>query len=143
MRIESLVVHGIGMLLRSSTLGSEVLAIWRAQAAVDGAVEVPIYIPETKWGVMNLLKQASNFGLGGWWLGGSHMIPNGGFLSEVQSKIPKDAKVIVACQKGLRWVQLSGHLFPTCMPPPDTVRLSLQTLNSVVTGYMQHGKLLY
>jgi hypothetical protein len=92
--------------------------MWRAQAAVDGAVEVPIYIPETQWSVVNLLKQASNFGLGGWWLGGSHMIPNGGFLSEVQAKIPKDAKVIVACQKGLRCVPLQ-HL-SLHRTPPDT-----------------------
>ena len=74
------------------------------QAAVEGAIEVPIYIPETRWGMVNTLKQASNFGLGGWWLGGSHMIPNERFLGEVQAKVPKDAKVIVACQKGLRCV---------------------------------------
>ena len=72
------------------------------QAGVEGSIEVPIYVPETEWSVVNLLKQASNFGLGGWWLGGSHMIPNQQFLREVQTKIPKDAKVIVACQKGLR-----------------------------------------
>ena len=65
-------------------------------------MQVPIYVPETRWSVVNLLKQASNFGLGGWWLGGSHMIPNEDFLGEVQAKVPKDAKVIVACQKGLR-----------------------------------------
>jgi hypothetical protein len=74
------------------------------QAGVEGSIEIPIYIPETEWSVVNLLKQASNFGLGGWWLGGSHMIPNQQFLREVQTKIPKDAKVIVACQKGLRCV---------------------------------------
>ena len=71
---------------------------------MEGSIEIPIYIPETEWSVVNLLKQASNFGLGGWWLGGSHMIPNPQFLREVQTKIPKDAKVIVACQKGLRCV---------------------------------------
>lgn len=98
--------------------------LWHIQAAVEGAVEVPIYIPETKWSVINLLKQASNFGLGGWWLGGSHMIPNGSFLSEVQAKIPKDAKVIVACQKGLRCAYCRSRSLcpPCCMPPSDRLR---------------------
>jgi len=72
------------------------------QAAVDGAIEVPIYIPETRWSPINVLKQLSNFGLGGWWLGGSHMIPNQTFMQDVRGKVPQDAKVIVACQKGLR-----------------------------------------
>lgn len=81
-----------------------------AKAAVEGAIEIPIYIPETEWSVINLLKQASNFGLGGWWLGGSHMIPNQQFLREVQAKIPKDAKVIVACQKGLRSLSAAEQL---------------------------------
>ena len=72
------------------------------QAAVDGAIEVPIYIPETRWSPINVLKQLSNFGLGGWWLGGSHMIPNQTFMQDVRGRVPQDAKVIVACQKGLR-----------------------------------------
>ena len=72
------------------------------QAAVDGAIEVPIYIPETQWSPLNVLKQLSNFGLGGWWLGGSHMIPNQTFMQDVRRQVPQDAKVIVACQKGLR-----------------------------------------
>ena len=76
--------------------------ISRVQAAVDGAVKVPIYIPETRWSPMNVLKQLSNFGLGGWWLGGSHMIPNQTFMQDVRSQVPQDSKVIVACQKGLR-----------------------------------------
>ena len=48
------------------------------------------------------LKKASAFGMGGWWLGGTHMKPNLAFLREVEQKIPKDSRVIVACQKGLR-----------------------------------------
>lgn len=44
----------------------------------------------------------SAFGMGGWWLGTTHMEPNVDFLKEVQAKVPKDAKVIVLCQKGLR-----------------------------------------
>lgn len=43
------------------------------------------------------------------------MIPNENFLREVQQKIPKDASVIVACQKGLRCVPFTYISFPcTC-----------------------------
>lgn len=43
-------------------------------------------------------------GMGGWWLGGTHMIPNTDFIGQVQAKLPKDTnpKVLVVCQKGLR-----------------------------------------
>ncbi|KAI7843205.1 hypothetical protein COHA_003187 [Chlorella ohadii] len=73
-----------------------------AKAKVVGAVEVPLFVKDDDMSPAGLLKQASNFGMGGWWLGGTHMKPNTAFLSEVQASIPKDASVIVACQKGLR-----------------------------------------
>ncbi|KAL4425370.1 hypothetical protein ABPG75_009386 [Micractinium tetrahymenae] len=73
-----------------------------ANAKLVGAVEVPLFVPDDEISVANFLKQYANFGMGGWWLGGSHMKPNVAFMSEVQASIPKDAKVIVACQKGLR-----------------------------------------
>jgi rhodanese-related sulfurtransferase len=73
-----------------------------AKAKVVGAVEVPLFVKDDDMSPAGLLKQASNFGMGGWWLGGQHMKPNTAFLSEVQASIPKDASVIVACQKGLR-----------------------------------------
>jgi len=44
----------------------------------------------------------SAFGMGGWWLGSTHMEPNTNFLPDVLKKVPKDAKLIVVCQKGLR-----------------------------------------
>ena len=72
------------------------------QAAVDGAVNIPIFVVEDELSFNAFLKKASAFGMGGWWLGGTHMKPNMGFLREVEQKIPKDSRVIVACQKGLR-----------------------------------------
>lgn len=69
---------------------------------IKGAVEVPLFIPDPEVSITGLLKQATAFGMGGWWLGGGHNIPNPNFLAEVQAKVPKDAKVIVGCQKGLR-----------------------------------------
>ena len=72
------------------------------QAAIDGAVTVPLFVVDENFGVGLFLKRATAFGMGGWWEGGTHMIPNNKFVSEVQKKIPKDRKVVVACQKGLR-----------------------------------------
>ncbi len=61
-----------------------------------------MYIVDENMSPALLLKKASNLGLGGWWLGGTHMKPNPGFIGAVQQKVPKDAKLIVTCQKGLR-----------------------------------------
>lgn len=54
---------------------------------------MPIFIEEPSNDVESLLKKASAFGMGGWWLGGTHMKPNQDFLRTVQQKVPKDAKV--------------------------------------------------
>jgi hypothetical protein len=72
------------------------------QAGVQGATEVPVYVVDEDMSPALLLKKASNLGLGGWWLGGTHMKPNKGFIGAVQQKVPKDAQLIVSCQKGLR-----------------------------------------
>jgi len=71
-------------------------------AAINDAVEVPLFIADESLNPGSLLKQMSAFGMGGWWLGGTHMEPNKNFMREVQQKIPKDAKLVVTCQKGLR-----------------------------------------
>jgi hypothetical protein len=72
------------------------------QAGVQGATEVPVYVVDEDMSPALLLKKASNLGLGGWWLGGTHMKPNKGFIGAVQQQVPKDAQLIVSCQKGLR-----------------------------------------
>lgn len=54
---------------------------------VTDAVEVPLFVPDTSLDPSSLLKQMSAFGLGGWWLGGTHMKPNDSFMSEVQAKV--------------------------------------------------------
>lgn len=69
---------------------------------IIGAVEVPIYVPDSSLGLPSLLKRFSSFLMGGWWLGGTHMVPNKDFVRQVQARVPKDASVIVGCQKGLR-----------------------------------------
>lgn len=72
------------------------------KAGIIGSVEVPVFIPDTEITPGSLIKQMSAFGMGGWWLGGTHMVPYNNFLPDVLSKVPKDANVIVGCQKGLR-----------------------------------------
>jgi hypothetical protein len=69
---------------------------------ITGAVEVPVFVVDDDASPAGLIKQLTAFGMGGWWLGGAHYKPNTGFLQEVQTRIPKDTPVIVACQKGLR-----------------------------------------
>lgn len=73
------------------------------KAAIKGSINVELFSVDTAMDPASLMKQASAFGMGGWWQGGKHMIPNGMFLSQIQQQIPqKDAKVVVVCQKGLR-----------------------------------------
>lgn len=80
------------------------------KVGVKGAVEVPIFVPEEQNDIGSLIKKSSAFGMGGWWLGGTHMKPNDSFMRDVQKKVPKDAKVIVACQKGLRSLAAAEQL---------------------------------
>jgi rhodanese-related sulfurtransferase len=79
-------------------------------ARIRGAVEVPLFVVDDEASFGNFIKQAMAFGMGGWWLGGAHMRPNGKFLSQVESQAPKDAKIIVVCQKGLRSLAASEQL---------------------------------
>lgn len=74
-----------------------------AKAELKNAVEIPLFVVDDDPGLSTLIKQATAFGMGGWWLGGAHMKPNPSFNADVQSKVPRDAKgVMVVCQKGLR-----------------------------------------
>ena len=57
------------------------------QVRVKGAVEVPLFVPDTGLDPGSLLKQMSAFGMGGWWLGGTHMKTNESFLADVQAKV--------------------------------------------------------
>ena len=72
------------------------------KAGVVGSVEVPLYIPEDEVSPAAFLKKATAFGMGGWWIGGTHMKPNPGFMRDLVAKVPKDSKIILGCQKGLR-----------------------------------------
>ncbi|GLC43149.1 hypothetical protein PLESTB_000857900 [Pleodorina starrii] len=73
-----------------------------SKARIQGAVEVPLFLEDESVSLSSLIKRASAFGMGGWWLGGTHMVPNPNFMQEVQAKVPKTARLVVGCQKGLR-----------------------------------------
>jgi len=74
------------------------------------AVNVPIFVEDESSSFGSLMKKAAAVSTGGWWLGGTHMVPNDKFLPEVQTKIPKDKGVIIGCQKGLRSLAAAEQL---------------------------------
>lgn len=80
------------------------------KVGVKGAVAVPLYVEDPSNSISSLMKKAATIGTGGWWLGGTHMIPNTDFMAQVQAAIPKDKGVIVACQKGLRSLAAAEQL---------------------------------
>ncbi|KAF6254465.1 Rhodanese-like domain-containing protein [Scenedesmus sp. NREL 46B-D3] len=80
------------------------------KVGIVGAVTVPLYVEDPSNSFASLLKKSATIGTGGWWLGGTHMIPNDDFLAQVQAQIPKDTPVVVACQKGLRSLAAAEQL---------------------------------
>lgn len=74
------------------------------KAPLQNALEIPLFVADESSSISTLIKKSTAFGMGGWWLGGTHMIPNPEFLAAVQASIPdkENAKIIVVCQKGLR-----------------------------------------
>eukprot|EP00878_Enallax_costatus_P009789 GHUV01010222.1.p1 GENE.GHUV01010222.1~~GHUV01010222.1.p1 ORF type:complete len:181 (+),score=49.42 GHUV01010222.1:69-545(+) len=53
------------------------------KVGVKGAVSVPLYVEDPSNGLSSLIKKMATISTGGWWLGGTHMIPNNNFLAEV------------------------------------------------------------
>ncbi|XP_052182701.1 rhodanese-like domain-containing protein 11, chloroplastic [Diospyros lotus] len=72
------------------------------RAWVKGSTWIPIFEVDNKFDVGNLSRQFTNFIMGGWWSGVPTLSYDAQFLSKVEAKFPKDADLIVACQKGLR-----------------------------------------
>jgi rhodanese-related sulfurtransferase len=73
---------------------------------IEGAAPVPFFIADPDGASLaGLLRAAASFGMGGWWLGGAPLVPNPDFLDQAAAALPSDrqsARVVVACQKGLR-----------------------------------------
>jgi hypothetical protein len=53
------------------------------QVPIAGAVEVPLFVPDTRMELASLLANWAAYGTGGWWLGGAHFTPNTSFLAQV------------------------------------------------------------
>lgn len=75
-------------------------------------MQVPVFVPDTSDELGSLLKQMSAFGMGGWWLGGTHMVPNDSFLSEVQvrDRLAKPLKLYVR----LLDIYMTGPIQTSC-----------------------------
>ncbi|KAK6250176.1 hypothetical protein SCA6_004181 [Theobroma cacao] len=96
----------------------------REKAWAKGSIWVPIFDIDNKFEVGTLSRKVTNFVMGitqfllssnfqkdhnnglpdggGWWSGTPTVSYDRQFLSKVEEKFPKDAELIVACQKGLR-----------------------------------------
>jgi len=74
------------------------------------AVNVPLFVEDPSNSFSSFMKKTAAVSTGGWWLGGTHMIPNPDFLTKAQASIPKDKGVIIGCQKGLRSLAAAEQL---------------------------------
>ncbi|CAA7037297.1 unnamed protein product [Microthlaspi erraticum] len=74
----------------------------RNKAWVKGSTWIPIFENDDNLDAGALSKKVTSFAMGGWWSGAPTLSFNKLFLSKVEEKFPKDAELIVACQKGLR-----------------------------------------
>ncbi|CAH2078044.1 unnamed protein product [Thlaspi arvense] len=74
----------------------------RNKAWVKGSTWVPIFENEDNLDAGTLSKKVTSFAMGGWWSGAPTLSFNKLFLPKVEEKFPKEAELIVACQKGLR-----------------------------------------
>ena len=108
------------------------------KAGVAGAVRVPLYVPESFDTLPALLKHGAWLGMGGLWLGGLHMKPNPRFADDVSAAVPRTARVVVACQKGLR--SLAAAEQPVALDPKlaqlrtDAALSTTQLANQRLTG---------
>jgi rhodanese-related sulfurtransferase len=68
------------------------------KVALLDAVNVPLFVedPENSFG--SLMKKAAAVSTGGWWLGGTHMVPNDQFLAKVGCVcLQRDVDTVSSC----------------------------------------------
>jgi rhodanese-related sulfurtransferase len=121
-----------------------------ARVSIEGAVAVPLFLPETRNDVASLMKRASTWGTGGWWLGGTHMIPNPDFMAEVRragaAARPRAAAAAGACARACaRPRRATGGASPRPLrrgpnpcspapPPPDPATARVPMDARVIVG---------
>ncbi|KAM0035165.1 putative Rhodanese-like domain-containing protein [Helianthus debilis subsp. tardiflorus] len=72
------------------------------KAWVKGSTWIPIFDVDTQLDAGTLSRKVTSYMMGGWWSGVPTLSFDNQFISKVTEKFPKDADLIVACQKGLR-----------------------------------------
>eukprot|EP00249_Psilotum_nudum_P017525 c26372_g1_i3 orf=258-1067(+) len=83
----------------------------RKKAWVKNSIWVPLFDTDRGFDPGTLLKKFSNFILGGWWSGLPLMRYNDEFIPTIMKEIPKDANLIVVCQKGIRSLAACEQLY--------------------------------
>ncbi|XP_011005613.1 PREDICTED: rhodanese-like domain-containing protein 11, chloroplastic isoform X1 [Populus euphratica] len=77
-------------------------SVERKKAWVKASTWIPIFEADDNFDAGTVARKVTNFVMGGWWSGMSTLSYDKQFLSKVEEKFPKDADLIVACQRGLR-----------------------------------------
>uniref|UniRef100_A0A6M2F4E2 Rhodanese domain-containing protein n=1 Tax=Populus davidiana TaxID=266767 RepID=A0A6M2F4E2_9ROSI len=77
-------------------------SVERKKAWVKASTWIPIFEADDNFDAGTVARKVSNFVMGGWWSGMPTLSYDKEFLSKVEEKFPKDADLIVACQRGLR-----------------------------------------
>ncbi|XP_011005614.1 PREDICTED: rhodanese-like domain-containing protein 11, chloroplastic isoform X2 [Populus euphratica] len=78
-------------------------SVERKKAWVKASTWIPIFEADDNFDAGTVARKVTNFVMGGWWSGMSTLSYDKQFLSKVEEKFPKDADLIVACQRGLSW----------------------------------------
>lgn len=81
------------------------------KARVKGSAWVPIFDVDNAADIGALSKKITNFVMGGWWSGIPMLSYDKNFISRVEAMFPKDADLIVICQKGLRSLAACEQLY--------------------------------
>eukprot|EP00270_Netrium_digitus_P000597 TRINITY_DN1066_c0_g1_i1.p1 TRINITY_DN1066_c0_g1~~TRINITY_DN1066_c0_g1_i1.p1 ORF type:complete len:330 (+),score=91.11 TRINITY_DN1066_c0_g1_i1:40-990(+) len=83
----------------------------RKKSWVKGSVWVPAFDEDRTGSPGVLFEILSTFMMGGWWSGVTVTKLNERFMADIVAQIPKNANVIVACQKGLRSLAACEQLY--------------------------------
>ncbi|XP_021681500.2 rhodanese-like domain-containing protein 11, chloroplastic isoform X2 [Hevea brasiliensis] len=93
---------GYAIQLNNKTLLDVRPSVEKKKAWVKGSTWIPIFEVDDRFEMGTISRKITNFIMGGWWSGVPSLSYDNQFLSKVEEKFPKDADLIVACQRGLR-----------------------------------------
>jgi hypothetical protein len=77
-------VGGGGLLCCAGACSHQSELFVATQVGVTDAVVVPLFVEDPDNSFGSLMKKAAAISTGGWWLGGTHMVPNEQFLAKVR-----------------------------------------------------------